>query len=295
VLALLGLETIPGTEPLVRRGLMMLISAMVEDDPRAEPLYANAQILDVLSRHEISILGGPRTAWAQKKALDRVLACLERGEIGVQEEVFTRGQVTDIWRHLTLYLSLTATAEADPALVFRPAFRNALIEMLNLQEDDRDGVNFGGFRTSQEGFVTSYATTQALHVLASVKTSLAERVNPGEVFDVMCRSGGAHHSDPQNVVTIARRSVSMNSWAGAVVFILGLVAALTIAVLTVSVKGLSTTESKLLLVWSTLFVAGGTFAFASVRFPRVPNSRVAVVVFTVFSAVFLPIIFFVFS
>jgi hypothetical protein len=44
-----------------------------------------------------------------------------------------------------------------------------------------------------------------------------------------------------------------------------------------------------------MFLALGTFGFAAVRLPRVSNGRIAFAVFTGFSAVFLPIIFFVFS
>jgi hypothetical protein len=296
VQALLGLESTVDTTVAVRRGIMMLIGAIVDDDPRAEPLYASAQILDVLARHEITVYGGARTEHAQKKALDRVIGCLERRQTGVQEEVFTRGTVTDIWRHMTLYLSLAAVAKMDASLVFTPAYRGALIEMLELQEGERDGVNFGGFRTSREGYVTSYATTQALHVLATLKETLAERVNPGLVFDVLCKSGGEHHSDPQTLLTIRRRPVVLNSWAGAVLLTVGLVAGLTVGGLTIAERTqLTAVESRLLLIWSTMFLALGTFGFAAVRLPRVSNGRIAFAVFTGFSAVFLPIIFFVFS
>jgi hypothetical protein len=296
VLALLGLENSVDVETTVRRGLMMLIAAIIDDDPRAEPLYASAQIVDVLSRPEIALLGGPRTERAREKALGRVAARLAQGRTGIQEEVFTRGEVTDIWRHMTLYLSLIAIAEAAPERVFEPAFRHALIQMHELQEDERDNVNRGGFRTSEEGYVTSYATTQALHVLASIKTTLTERVNPALTFDLLCQSAGTHHSDPQEVVQIGRQKVIMNSGGGAVVLTGGLVAAITIAALTIGFEGhLGHIASRLLLIWSAVFLASGTFTFAAVRLPAVPNSRIAVAIFTGFSAIFLPIIFFVFS
>lgn len=296
VLALLGLDSSLDTETAVRSGLSMLIRSVIQDDPRAEPLYASAQIVDVLARREITLLGGPRTERAREKALDKVVTMLARGHTGIQEEVFTRGAVTDIWRHMTLYLSLIAIAEAAPKRVFEPAFRHALIEMLDLQEGEQDNINLGGFRTSDEGFVTSYATTQALHVLASIKTTLAERVNPAVTFDLLCRSAGTDHSDPQDVVRVGRSTITMNSGAGAVMLAVGLIAAVTTGGLTIGfAHQLGQVASRLLLIWSAIFLATGTFLFAAVRFPRVPNSRIALAVFTAFSAIFLPIIFFVFS
>jgi hypothetical protein len=296
VLALMGLGKTVDTETAVRRGLTMLIGSIIQDDPRAEPLYATAQIVDVLARPEIALLGGPRTERAREKALEKVLATLARNRAGIEEEVFTRGAVTDIWRHMTLYLSLIAIAEAAPDRVFEPVFRHALIDMLELQEDGRDNINLGGFRTSEEGYVTSYATTQALHVLASIKRTLTERVNPALTFDLLCRSAGTHHSDPQDVVRVGRTTVTMNSGAGAIMLAVGLIAAVTSGGLTIGFAGrLGHVASRLLLIWSAAFLATGTFAFAAVRFPRIPNSRIALAVFTAFSAIFLPIIFFVFS
>ncbi|HEX3518391.1 MAG TPA: hypothetical protein VHT29_05095 [Solirubrobacteraceae bacterium] len=296
VLALMGLEGPIATEAAVRSGLAMLIGSIIQDDPRADPLYASAQAVDVLARPEIALLGGPRTERAREKALDRVVASLTRGHTGIQEEVFTRGAVTDIWRHMTLYLSLIAVAEAAPERVFEPAFRQALIEMMDLQQGQRDNINLGGFRTSEEGFVTSYATTQALHVLASIKTTLAERVNPALTFDLLCRSSGTHHSDPQDVLKVGRTTVTMNSGAGVAVLAVGLVAAVTTGGLSIGFAGqLGRLASSLLLIWSAGFLAVGTFLFAAVRLPHVANSRIAVAVFTVFSAIFLPIIFFVVS
>jgi hypothetical protein len=297
LIALSGLDGPIEVEPAVQRGMEMLADAVLEDDPRAVPLYASAQIAQVLARPDIRGLGGPRVERARETALNRVATGLRQDSPpGIQEEIFTRGEVTDIWRHMTLYLSLAARADAAPDHIFQPTFRHALIEMLDLQEEGVDNINFGGFRTSKEGFVTSYATTQALHALASTNTALSGQVNPGRAFDLLCRSAGTHHSDPQDVVTMTGRTVTMNSWAGAVVFFTSLVASLTIAALTIAFQeDLGNIGSGLLLMWSTFFLAGGSFVFASVRLPKVSNGRIALVIFTAFTAIFLPIIFFVFA
>jgi hypothetical protein len=299
VLALCGLDSPVNMEETVSAGLGMLIGAVLGDDPRADPLYANAHIAHLLAQQKIAVLGGRRTERAREKAIGRVLRDMERGCTGVEDEVFTRGPVADRWRHLLLYLSLAATAEAAPNRIFEPPFRRALIRMLDLQEGGEDivsTVNFGGFRTSKEGFVTSYATAHGLGVLAAIETTLAKRVNPGLMFSLLCRSDGTHHSDPQEVVTIRRYPVTMNSYAGGLVFLTGLIAALTIGALTIGLKShLGHVGSRLLLIWSTVFLASGTFAFASVRITKYSNARIAIWVFTAFSAIFLPIIFFIFS
>lgn len=296
VLALLGLNTAVDTEAAVRSGVQMLVDAVLDADPRAEPLYASAQIVQILARPDVAEFGGPRVDRARDETLARLLAHLQRGETGVQEEVFTRGGVTDIWRHMTLHLSLAAVAEAAPDRVFEPAFRRALIELVELQECRADNINLGGFRTSKEGFVTSYATTQALHALSSINAKLSEQVNPGLAFDLLCRSSGTHHSDPQEILTITRRTVVMNSWGGALVLLIGCVAALTIAALTVGLKDhLGGVGSRLLLVWSAIFLGGGAYAFASVRWPEVSRRRIGFIAFTAFTAILLPIAFFVFA
>jgi len=296
IAALSGLDVKTETEESVRDGLAMLVDLVLDADPRAEPLYASAQIVQVLARPEVFAASGPRAKRAREIALDRVVAHLEQGSTGIEEEVFVRGGVSDIWRHMTLHQSLAALAEAAPDRVFEPAFRCALIELLALQECGEDNVNHGGFRTSKEGFVTSYATTQALQVLASVNAKLGEQVNPGLAFDLLCSSRGTHHSDPQKVVTITQRTVVMNSWAGALLLMTGLAAAATIAALTVGFKDhLSNAGSRLLLIWSALFFGGSAYAFASVRWPDVSNTKIALIVFSGFTAVFLPIVFFIFA
>lgn len=275
----------------------MLVDSILQDDPRAEPLYARAQIASVLSRSELQSFHGPQVERACEEALGSVIDCLESEDRQrIQEEIFSRGPVTDIWRHTTLYLSVKAVADAAPDCIFEPAFRNALIELLELQEEGIDNVNFGGFRTSLEGFVTSYATTQALQALVSTETALNSQANPGKAFDLLCSTTGIHHSDPQNVVTVAGRKVVMNSWAGAAAMTGGLLAFATISALTIAFQSnLGHVASRLLLTWSTIFLGVGTFLYASVRLPKISNRRIALAVFTAFTAIFLPIIFFVFA
>lgn len=294
--ALQGLTGPEEIEAALRSGVTMLVDAVLDDDPRAQWLYASAQIVQVLVHSEIAASGGGRADRAREIALDRVMGRLRHGEAGIEEEVFDRQGVTDIWRHMTLPLSLSALADAAPDAIFQPTFRRALIDLLELQECRSGNVNYGGFRTSREGFVTSYATTQALHTLASVNTRLTEQANPGLAFDLLCRSEGKHHSDPQDVLTVGPRTVIMNSWAGALFFTVACIAGLAVGTLAlVQSEQLGAVGSKLLLTLSPILPAVGAFAFASVRWPEVPSTRVAFFVFTAFTAIFLPVLYFVFA
>lgn len=296
VLALLGLQTEVDVVLVVRRGLGMLISSVVDDDERANRLYAAAQIVDVLSRPEIAELGGPRTERARELALDRVMGQLRRDELGIEEEVFRRENTTDTWRHMTLHMSLLAVSRAAPEHIFDPAFRRGLIALLELQESGEENVNRGGFRTSREGFVTSYATTQALEVFALIGATVNDRVSPARTFDLICRIDGAHHSDPQEVLSVAGRTVTMNSWAGAVLLAIGLLSGATTAALSVALgEHLGTAGSRALVVWGTAFVAVGVFGYLAVRLPETPNGRIAAAVFGAFTALILPVVTYLLS
>jgi len=296
VLALLGLRTKVDTVTAVRRGLRMLISFVLDQDERANRLYAAAQIADLLARPRIAELGGPRVDRAREVALGRVLECLRDGDLGIDEEVFRREDATDTWRHMTLHMSLLAVGHAAPERLFDPSCRRALIALLALQEPGEENVNKGGFRTSQEGFVTSYATTQALEVLALIRSTVHERVNPARTFDLLCRDDGAHHSDPQDLITVAGHTLTMNSGAGAAFLALGALSGSTTAVLAVVLEEhLGSGGSRALLVWGTAFVSFGVFAFLAVRLPKLANGRIAAWVFAAFTALVLPVLFYLLS
>lgn len=296
VLALLDLSTKVETVDAVRRGLRMLSSFVLDQDERANRLYAAAQIAELLARPRIAELGGPRVDRARELALEHVMDCLREGDLGIDEEVFRRGDATDTWRHMTLHMSLLAVGRVAPERLFDPACRRGLIALLALQEDGSENVNRGGFRTSQEGFVTSYATTQALEVLALVRSTVHERVNPARTFDLLCRDDGAHHSDPQDVITVGGHTLTMNSGAGAAFLGVGALSGLTTAVMAVALEEhLGDGGSRALLVWGTAFVSLGTFAFLAVRLPRHANGRIAAGVFAAFTALVLPVLFYLLS
>jgi hypothetical protein len=168
--------------------------------------------------------------------------------------------------------------------------------LLDLQEEGDRNVNRGGFRTSPEGFVTSYATTQALDVLSLVRTTINERVNPARTFDLICRLDGADHADPQDVFSVGRRTVTMNSWAGAVVLALAGSAGGSTAVLAVALRRhLGTAGSRALVVWGMAFVAVALFIYLTTRLPRVSAARIGGLVFAAFTAVVLPVVTFLLS
>jgi hypothetical protein len=292
--ALLDLE-VPGLDLVTvrRTAVATLIKSVLEDDELASPLHAAAQITHLLASESIVELGGTRIEKARNRALRQVLDCLGKGYFAIEEEVFQRGTVTDTWRHTTLPMSLRAVAVAAPDRIFEPSFRSALVALLNLQEIGTTNVNRGGFRTSLEGFVTSYATTQSLEVLGQVKTALNERTNPARTFDFLCRTEGTHHSDPQDLITIRRRTVTMNSWAGAAILSLGLLTGATIIAMSVGFQHqLGDVGSRALVVWGMIPPALSTFAYTCVRLPSTSNGKIAAVVFSAFTALMLPIVTF---
>jgi len=281
----------------VRDGVGCLIASVLTDDVRSRKLHAAAQIADLLARSEIAELGGPQTDRAREIALKTVMDHLDRDAVGIEEETFTRGAVTDRWRHMTLHLGLLAASRAAPDRVFDPSFRRGFANLLALQEcAEADNVNLGGFRTSREGFVTSYATTQALEVLAEIDATVSKRVNAARTFDLVCRLDGAHHTDPQDVVTVGGRNVSMNSWAGLVLLVLGTLSGGTTAVLAVVLENsLGEAGSRGLVVWGAGLIAVGVFGYLVVRLPATSNGRIAAAVFTAFTALVIPVVTFLLS
>lgn len=292
--ALLDLD-LPGLDLVTvrRTAVATLIRSVLEGDELASPVHAAAQITHLLSSPSIVELGGTRIDKARDRSLRRVLDCLHRRYFTIEEEVFRRGEVTDTWRHTTLPMSLRAVAAAAPDQIFEPSFRAGLVTLLNLQETGTINVNRGGFRTSQEGFVTSYATTQSLEVFNHVKSALDERANPARTFDFLCRAEGKHHSDPQDLITIRHRTVTMNSWAESILLAIGLFAGATIITMSIGFQHqLGDAASRALVIWGMAPPAACTFAFTCVRLPAVSNLKIATVVFAGFTALLLPIVTF---
>lgn len=285
-----------GAARALLRATTFLISLMLDGDPRTEPLYACAYVASIVSQPEVAAVGGKRVERARGRVLERLLAGLRQGHAPVEEEAFRRGEVADTWRHLSLHLAVGAAVAADPHTIFEPPVRQALTGLLDLQETGELHTNCGGFRTSAEGFVTSYATTQALEAMVAVRTAVNSGVSPARVFDLICGTDGVHHTDAQNLVSVRGRSVVMNSHAGALLFAVGGSAGLTIAILAVIfADDLKEIGSRALVVWGTLFVAVGTFSLVSTRFPATPNGRIAAAVFAAFTAVVLPVVTFLLS
>ena len=274
-------------------GTRFLVESMIGQDPRVQPMYACAYVAGTLARPEIAAIGGKRVERAQDLAVQRILAGLRAGEPGVEEEPFRRENVADTWRHLTLHLSIGALLVAESRTIFDPAVRQALTHLLDLQEIEPLRAQQGGFRTSSEGFVTSYATTQALEAMISARQVVNESVNPARVFDMLCREDGTHHEDPQRIVTLRGHTVVMNSLAGAIEVAIGVPAGLTISLFAVGfADDLGKVGSRALLVWGMLFVAVATLTGLTTRFPHVSKRRIAAIVFAGYTAVVLPIVSF---
>lgn len=277
-------------------GTSLVVSLILDEDPRTRPMYTCAYTALLLSRPEIAAVGGKRVDRVRAMTVDRMLHGLRQGEARVEEEPFRRGPVADTWRHLSLHLAVAAVVTADERAVFDPGVRRGLVELLELQETQELSAARGGFRTSTEGFVTSYATVQGLAAMDAVRRMVDDRVNPATVFDMICREQGVHPRDAQEVVGFQGRSVLMNNDAGAMTLAAAVPAGLTIALLAiVFADDLGVVVSRSLVVWGSFFVAIGTFTGIATRLPSVPKGRTAAAVFAAYTAVILPVVTFLLS
>ncbi|MFI5716597.1 hypothetical protein [Nocardia sp. NPDC051750] len=295
--AVRGLVSLAATDELAARtalrGTMFLVSAMLDGDAWVSPNYASAHIASLLAIPEIAALGGPRVRRAYELAADRVLECLETGLGKLEEEPIRRGSVTQTWHHATLPLSVAALATSGDRLIFHPTFRRAFAELLDYQQLSPIHADRGGFRTSSEGFITSYSTAHAIHALAQVRSEVGDWVNPATVFDMLCQRGGVHHTDPQEVVQLGKSRLVMNSPAGAAFLAVGASAGFTIVMLALLfARPLGELGSRALVAWGTFLVFLGIYGFAATRLTRLSKRRVAAVVFAAFTAIIFPVVAF---
>jgi hypothetical protein len=279
-----------------RRGATFLVSAMLEGGPSVEPTYASAQIATLLAVPEIVVLGGERVRRARDLATDRVLGALASGMGKLEEESIRRGQVTQTWYHPTLQQSVAALTASGDKLIFHPTFREVFIELLDFQQLSPVHSDRGGFRTSREGLITSYATAQAVHALAQVRSRVGDWVNPARVFDMLCRREGFHHTDPQKIVPMGNSPIVMNSPAGAAFLALGFTAGMTIVTLALLFADpLGKVASRALVAWGILCVFLGIYGYAATRLHNVRKRRVGAVTFVAFTAVVFPVVTFLLS
>lgn len=279
------------TAPL--RATIFLVRAVLDGDPRVDTLYAAAQIGSLLAVPEIAELGGTRVRKARAIVTERMLTALDSAPGKLEEEPIRRGQVAQTWHHATLQLSVAALATSGDRIVFHPTFRRAFVDLLDFQQLSPVHLDRGGFRTSREGFVTSFATAQAIHALAQVRSAVGERVNPARVFDMLCRRDGEHHTDPQTVVPLGTASMVMNSPAGAACMVAGGAAGATIITLAlIFADPLGDVASRALVAWGIAFVFLGIYGFAATRLNTIPKGRVGAVVFAAFTAVVFPVVSF---
>jgi hypothetical protein len=281
---------------MARRGLEHLTT--INDNGRDHqrgPVHVAAYTAFTLSRPEVRALGSERRfAQARDLACDRLMRFLATRRYEAEEETFSRGRVLDTFRHLTLPIALRAVAAARPEALFEPPFRDALVALLALQDTTPTHVTYGGFRTSPEGFVTSYASTQALEVLASIRKDLSDYVNPAVAFDLICHSNSAHHTDPQTLARLGNRSLIMNSTAALSVMVLAVFAGGGLAAAGAMTRdAASPSVSRAFLVFGSLLAGLGISCYLSTRLHRTPIQRISLVAFTLFTALVLPALMFI--
>ncbi|WP_280399942.1 hypothetical protein [Nocardia carnea] len=298
--ALHALADLAGTDETAAEALLqgtsLVVSMMLRDDPRAQPIYACAHVARLLARPEIAAVGGKRVDKVRELTVQRMLQALREGKAGAEEESFREGLMASTWRHLGLHLAVGAVVTADDRAVFDPGVRRGLVELLELQETQERSAVRGGFRTSAGGFITSFATVQGLEAMLAVRRVVNERVNPAVIYDLICRERGAHPQDAQQVVGHRGRAVLMNSYAGGLTLAAAAPAGLTIVLLAVFFAGdLGVVASRALVVWGTFVIALGTYTGIATRLPSVAKGRTAAAVFAAYTAVVLPIVTYLLS
>ncbi|WP_110040857.1 hypothetical protein [Nocardia neocaledoniensis] len=281
----------------VRRGCDFLVNAVRAEDPRAMTNYATAKIAYLLGTGRLAELGNPRIDRAHAHAIDRVLHYVETAPGTLEEEPIRRGNVTQTWYHATLPQSILALATSRKQLIFHPAFRAGFTELLDYQQLSLTHRDYGGFKTSRGGLITSYATAQSVHALIQVNADVRERVNPGTVFDLLCNASSSHHTDPQNIAPSKLPPVRMNSTAGAAALAVGAATGLTIIFLALmfdegTLEPLGKPASRALIYWGTAFISIGLYCWAATRFHRFARSRLMSLVAAVFTAGVFPFLAF---
>ncbi|WP_022873452.1 hypothetical protein [Nesterenkonia alba] len=271
----------------LREGIELLTQELGKGDSDGAKLSDQAHAVAALSdAHVTRLLAGTQRR-AVRRAVTRLLHRLDKAPV-VEEEMFYREDERDYWRHLTLPHALLAILNAEPKYLLEPAFRRALKRLVGMQ--DLDGANRGGFRTSPEGFVTSYATTAAVEVLCLVDRAAPDVVDPAYVLDLVCDVRGEHHEDPQEIAHVGRKRMVLNSTAA-------FIQAVTVTVLCAALALLMFLFEEALPMWGMRIGAGAalvlvvaSWAVYVMTYPRTNNLRVALGAGTVVTAVGIPLL-----
>jgi hypothetical protein len=294
--AVLALTAFPSENALVgaRSAIRALSDGVTSGRHEFGSAFAVALSGFVLSRQQVQHVSGRQVRRSLAVASDRLLEYLELRTYAAEEETFVRAGLIDTWRHLTLPLALRAVAAANPDAIFEQSFRDGLVAMLALQDTMPDNVSFGAFRSSRDGFITSYATTQAIEALTEVRVSLTEKVNPAIAFDLICRRDGAHHTDAQRIGSIGRHAIILNSTAALGFMVVSAVAGASLVLSALLLAARSDLGlSRGLMVLGSVVAGFGVSAYASARMHRTPRQRVVLIAFTLFTALVLPVLTFV--
>ena len=286
-------ESDVGVAEAVLWGAGCLVAAILDHEPHRRPLYESAYVAAALTRPAVAAIGGERFVHARELAVCRLLTGLRRGDAAVEEETFVREGAAETWRHLTLHAALGAVLAADAPSIADPAVAQALSALFDLQETDRMHAQYGGFRTSPDGYVTTSATAQALTAMALALRDSSETPTRARIPILRDRSRTAHLAEPRSLAAAGGRALVMNGHAGAALWLSGVAAGLTITVMAIVLSGdLGRIGSRALAAWGMLFVTLGTYTGLATRLPRLPRGQIAGAIFGTYTAVVLPLIAF---
>ncbi|WP_280383462.1 hypothetical protein [Nocardia wallacei] len=285
----------PAVADAVLWGAGRLVSSILDrPSSRAQPVYESGCVAATLARPEVAAIGGDRFVHARELAVCRLLAALRRGGMRIEEESFRRGGAADTWRHLTLHATLGALTAADPQAVRDPVVLQALAGLLDLQEMEPLHSQYGGFRTSADGYVTSSATAQALEAMVRARAQMGDDDSATTVFEPIGRMFRHRRAEARRSAADRRRATAFGRGrTDATVWATSGSAGLTIALMAVLLADhLGRIGSRALVAWGMLFVAVGTYEGIAVRLPQLSRRRIAAAVIGTYSAVVLPVLAF---
>jgi len=197
----------------------IVATARGQGDGEPCPLSSLAYALDVLVCPGLAPLRSARSRRAVDRAVGSLLDAMA-GDLPVEQEPFRRRDRLDVWRHLTVPLTVGAVARARPDAVLDPRFRRQFAVLCRLQERDPDYEDVGGYRVAFGGLITTYATVQSLDATLSVRASLSECLTGADVLDLAVREHGLHHSEGRDLELLPGRPLIVNSGAALAMAIL---------------------------------------------------------------------------
>lgn len=274
-------------DDLVKTAWGTLVAAAT-DPPTHCPLASQSYALACLAHPDLGMLRNGRSERAMRLGARGLLEALDDAPTTIEEETFLRGNALDRWRHFVLPLALHAAATARPSAIADPLFRRHFATLCGLQQ--MEGVNRGGFALGPQGLVTTYATVQAMATVAAVDAAIETQPDPAELVEVLFRTEGRHHTDPQVLGGVGRWQAVANSPATLLGALIATAIAATAVLPLIVGDGASVSMRRLVVGLDIYVLALAWYGYAVARLPGVSRTVIASIMFAGVTAVLFPLL-----